>query len=229
MCAYIFFFWTDTSIYGEKGTLSAQRDCRSEWTLLRSEKQAHRDKTTICELTGKSHSLKFSRSCWPYDLYWLMDSQKEHSCIMNISVLGWSVTGSGPRPYLRASSCFLSLSPAEPSCGRRLESLRQFAAFPMSCVCHSCHIHSLSQVLCVCVCALTPHSGCLFNTHMYTHPLGCWAAGNLDGRWSLSWVSVLSWWDDRAVTHVWMTCRLWKWRQASNDEPRAFFNPRIPH
>lgn len=151
----------------------------------------------------------------PDDLYWLMDSQKEH-CIMNTSVLGWSVTGCGLRPYLRASSCFLSSSPAEPSCGRGWDLLRRFAAFPLSCVCHSCHIHSLPQVMCVC--ALTPQSGCLFITHMCIHPLGRGAAGNLDRHWSLGWVSALSWWDDRAVTHIWMTCRLWKRRQASDDE-----------
>lgn len=75
-----------------------------------------RHTTTVCEPAGKN---QFSYSHCPHDLYRLMDSQKEHSCIMNTSVPGQSVTGCGSRPYLRVSSCSPSPPPAEPSCGRR--------------------------------------------------------------------------------------------------------------
>lgn len=128
----------------------------------------------------------------PDDLYWLMDSQKEH-CIMNTSVLGWSVMGCGLCPYLWASSCFLSSSPAEPSCGRRWDSLRQFAAFPLSCVCHSCHIHSLSQVMCACVCPYTSVWLPLYHTHVHppTGTRSCWKFGQtLIPRLSVSTVMV---------------------------------------
>lgn len=107
----------DMSILGEKATLSARQDCRWEWTLLRSVKQAHIEKTTICELAGKSHSLKVRRLHRPHDLYWLMDRQKEHSCIMNASQRGWSVMDCGSHPYLQASYCLPWLSRTESSCG----------------------------------------------------------------------------------------------------------------
>ena len=54
------------------------------------------------------------------------------------------------------------------------ESLRQFAAFLLSCVCRSCHIRSLSQVICVCVCVCVCVPLChflavFFITHTHTH------------------------------------------------------------
>lgn len=52
LCIYLYIL-TDMNILGEKGTLSAQQDCRSEWTPLRLEKQTHRGKTAICELAEK--------------------------------------------------------------------------------------------------------------------------------------------------------------------------------
>ena len=56
------------------------------------------------------------------------------------------------------------------------ESLRQFAAFLLSCVCRSCHIRSLSQVICVCVCVcvcVCPYAtfwlSSLSHTHTHKH------------------------------------------------------------
>lgn len=100
-----------------------------------------------------------------------MDRWKEHSCIMNTSLLGRSVTGliSEPPP---ASLLPLPQSPAVDD----RELLRQLAAFPLSCVYHSCHIHSLSQV--VCVHALLRFSLAVSIIHARTHahpPMGAWS------------------------------------------------------
>lgn len=55
----------------------------------------------------------------------------------------------------RRGSCF---HPSSPAVGDR-ESLRQFAAFPLSSVRHSCHIHLFHRLFlhtCVCACARVP-------------------------------------------------------------------------
>lgn len=81
-CVY-FFLLKDMSIWGGKGTLSAQQDCRSEWTLLRLEKQIHRDKTAICELAGKKKPLiegqPLTMTTWPL----LTDGQTERTLMHN--------------------------------------------------------------------------------------------------------------------------------------------------
>lgn len=83
------------------------------------------------------------------------------------------------RPVCHGTAALALITTPPPASSRPLpqspavgdgESLRQFAAFLLSYVCRSCHIRSLSQVICVCVCALMPLSGCLlYHTHTHKH------------------------------------------------------------
>lgn len=223
MCVYIF-GPTDMSTSGERGTLSAQQDCRLEWTLSRSEQQTHTEtRWQYVSWQGKSQLIEgqpLTLAGQPL----LADGRTERTLMHNEYITA--------RPVCHRAATLALITTPPPASSRPLpqspavgdgESLRQFAAFLLSCVCRSCHIRSLSQVICVCVC-VCPYAtlwlSSLSHTHTQKPPTGGrGAAGNLDRRWSVSWVSVLSWWDDRAVTHVWMTCRLWEWSWASEAEP----------
>lgn len=82
------------------------------------------------------------------------------------------------RPVCHGAAALALITTPPPASSRPLpqspavgdgESLRQFAAFLLSCVCRSCHIRSLSQVICVCVCVPLCHSLAVFLSHTHTH------------------------------------------------------------
>lgn len=119
--------------------------------------------------------MKVSRSHWPGDLYWLMDGQKEHSCIMNTSPPGRSVTGlrlSPSSPRLLLLPPVLSRRAQLWATGNRLDSSPHFFCRVYAVAVTSVPSHRL--FVCVCVCALMPLSGCLlYHTHTHkNHPQG---------------------------------------------------------
>lgn len=107
------------------------------------------------------------------------------------------------------------------------ESLRHLAAFPLSCVCHSCHIHSLSQVICVHV-ALR-HSLAVSLSHKHARP----PTGGVDRLeiWTDVDLSV-----ECQCCHGGMTglsiISGWPAGSGSEDKPLMlsfFLNPKIPY
>lgn len=172
------------SIYGEKGTLSAQQDCRSEWTLLRSEQtNTHRYNNNL--QAGRKKPLTQVQVLTPTGWPLFSNGQPEQTLMHNEYISGRPICHGLCISPLSASLLLLQFVL---SCraqlwvlGNRLDSLLHFL----------CHVYATavtsisSHRLFLCVSSL--------DTHMHTHPQGRYrAAAILDGHWSVTWVSVLS-------------------------------------
>lgn len=151
--------------------MSAQQDSRLEWTQLRSENTNTRQPYKSWQEQGTST---------PFGTVTAL-TESQNTAIMRNQYLsaGTVCRASG---LSQRGSCF---HPSSPAVSDR-ESLRQFTAFPLSSVRHSCHIHLFRRLfvhthLCARVhaCPYTSSPLCLYRTLMQTHSLEACSCGDI--------------------------------------------------
>lgn len=210
------------SIYEEKGTLSAQQDCRSEWTLLRSETRqcvSWQGKGTDQSLVSHTDHMTFTD--------WQTPMHNEQISARPVCHRPWLSTLSATLllfPFVLCSRAPLRVT------RNRFDSFSHFLHHLYAIAVTSIRFHRL--FVRIFVCALTPHAGCLVITHTRkTAHRGVWSfwkfLQTLIQQFSVSavmagWQGCHSWPSNLQALEV--KTNLWCCTVFS-----AFFNHTIPH